>query len=52
MGVRSCTGPIVKEELQALMLMMVEGEFMATRVSSQLHKTVLPLNRSYWTFTM
>ena len=25
MGVSSCTGPIVKEELQAIMLMGVEG---------------------------
>ena len=44
MGVNSCTGPIVKEELQTIMLMMVEGEFMATLVSSKLHKAVLPLN--------
>ena len=29
MGVISCTGPMVKEELQAILLMGVEGESMA-----------------------
>ena len=44
MGVSSCTGPIVKEELQAILLIGVEGEFTAALVSSQLCKTVLLLN--------
>ena len=44
MGVSLCTGPRVKEELQAILLITVEWEFMQTPVSSQLCKTVLPLN--------
>ena len=43
-GVSSCTGPVVKEELQATSLIGVEGEFMAIPVSFQFHKIVLPLN--------
>ena len=44
MGVISCTGPMVKEELQAIMLMGVRGSPWQTSASSQLCKTVLPLN--------
>ena len=44
MGVSLHTRPMVEEEFQAIMLMMVKGEFTATPVSFQLCKTVLLCN--------
>ena len=48
MDVSSCTGPIVKEELQAISLIGVRGEFTAIPVSSQFRKTALPLDTHAW----
>ena len=41
MGVSLSTGPIGREELQAIMLMIDEGSLQQTPVSSQFHNTVL-----------
>ena len=48
MGVSSCTGPVCEEELQAIMLVDVEGDFTANSSTFSASQDSITIEYPHW----